>query len=404
MASSNDQDTCHNCTLHSLPKLGKPRGHGPIISVHRIFFLAAAGGIFGSAYLGLHLWLMRNGEMTPWPAYLQLRALHSVVQLFAFFGLFAVGFVYQAGPSFLGVGRGKKGAALPVALAVLTGVILTGLLPQSVVGPVMIAFSFIGSAWYFAVLLLHAELDRRLGFGIFVVLGFCSLGAAATLNLELPVVGLFALWAGIGSFVFAAAQKFISGSLGGRQLSARNGLTVFVLHLTTSILILLAATSPQTSENSLPLAGIMGGLTLLVYATATRLDRSIIYISSRPIALAMVGGICWGAAGCWGLTNGSAWADLVLHTWALGWFLPLIIAVSSQIIGHLANRPVLQPRTLIVLLAIWQIVPFGRGFGHSTFSWLPWAVSVTITVVLCPWAFKLFQRIGTIETRSKSIC
>ena len=186
MTSSNNEDACHNCTLYSLPKLGVPRHHGPNLSVHRIFFLAAAGGFFGSAYLGLHLWLMRNGEMTPWPAYQQLRTLHSVIQLFAFFGLFAVGFVYQAGPSFLGVTGEKKGAALPAALSVIVGVILSGIMPGSLIGPVIIAASFIGSAVYFARLLPRAETRRKIGFGLFVILGFCSLAAAAILNIAAP--------------------------------------------------------------------------------------------------------------------------------------------------------------------------------------------------------------------------
>ena len=88
---------CIQCTLHSLPKRsasGKPLAAPQSrVFVHRIFFLALAAGFAGSTYLGLHLWLMRTGSMVPWSNYIEMRSLHAAVQLYLFFGLFAVGFI-----------------------------------------------------------------------------------------------------------------------------------------------------------------------------------------------------------------------------------------------------------------------------------------------------------------------
>lgn len=401
-------DECHNCTLHQLPRKSTPSpGHNAPF-VHRFFLLGLIGGFFGSAYLGVHLWLILHGAMKPWQNYAVFRSLHSSVQIFIFLGLFAAGFSFQAGPAFMGVRPANQAAAKLVPAAIIIGLIVTFAFPAAPWGMLICAAGFFCAAAHFIWLTRFARIERISSFGAFIVFGFLSLGAGAVIQATYysasqavpPLFGLFLLWGGIGSFVFAAAQKFISGSLDGVPLTKANGVVVFILHASTAIAILLSVFDTAHAPYYLNFAAVEGLLALACYAGFTRLYRAVYYLKARPMAVAMVSAFFWAAFGAAALGTAEQNADLVLHTWALGWFMTLIFAVSTQIIGHLSGKVILQPRTLLLMLWIWQLAPLGRGFGHALGSQLHWVTATAVSVVLIVWAVGLIRGIVAIETRS----
>lgn len=143
-------DDCHGCTLHALPKRNQISSP-PQVFVHRIFFIAILSGLVGGAYLGVHLWLMRNGAMPAWENYFTVRSLHAAIQLYLFFGLFPTGFILQPETAFLGV---KSAKTVKVAIAapalVCFGIMLALIFPQSLVGLRISSTGFIVAAAYFA--------------------------------------------------------------------------------------------------------------------------------------------------------------------------------------------------------------------------------------------------------------
>ena len=404
---------CNQCTLYSLPKrlqTGPAAGKftpGPQdrLFVHRIFFLALIAGFTGSAYLGLHLWLMRSGSMAPWPNYIEMRSLHAAVQLYLFFGLFAVGFILQAAPTFLGVepNCSKLAVAAPVLIvsgvALEVGIRLSGL-PDSAHGKfpgiIISGAGFALVAFALAKVLGQSDRSRAVSFGLPMITGLTTIAVSTLLDPADPQTAVFALWGGIGSFVFAAAQKFIAGSLGGSTLKPKPALLFLILHMTTILLIGSAIAFPEQPPFFHLLLPAAAMAALAVYYFRTGLYRSIFDATHKPLAFALHTGFFWAAVGIAGLCWPGHLNDLVAHTWALGWFAPLIIVVSSQIVGHLSERELFRPQTLIRLLFLWQLVPLGRGFGH-TLPGFQWIVSFVISAVFICWGFQMAARIFQME-------
>ena len=402
---------CIQCTLYSLPK----RSAGGNISaapdnrvfVHRIFILALAAGFVGSTYLGLHLWLMRTGSMVPWSNYVEMRSLHAAVQLYLFFGLFAVGFILQAAPTFLGIEPrcSKLAFAAPLLIVLGVGVEIgsrvlgtadsaNGRFPGLVISGA--GFALVGLALA-NVLRRSQSSARAVSFGLPMVVGLMTTAASTLLDPADPRTAVFVLWGGIGSFVFAAGQKFIEGSLGGSGLGRGTAYVFLGLHITTIFLLGAAALMPAQPQFFSLLLPPLALAVLTVFYFGTGLNRSIREIAFKPLAFALHTGFLWAVVGISGL-GWPGTTDLVAHTWALGWFAPLVVAVSSQIIGHLSDRPLFRPQTLIGLLILWQAVPLGRGFGH-TLPGLQWAVSFAISIVFIAWGFQMAARILAVERK-----
>ena len=87
------------------------------------------------------------------------------------------------------------------------------------------------------------------------------------------------------------------------------------------------------------------------------------------------------------LLEGVELSDHVLHILALGWALTLVIGTSTNIISFMSVKPVLDPRALLALLVVWQIVPIERGFpGLLRFSGQgPWIVTLLVVLILGVW-------------------
>ncbi|MCB0345170.1 MAG: hypothetical protein KDD66_08625 [Bdellovibrionales bacterium] len=352
--------------------------NGPMVD--KFFALGALFGVVGTLGYGLYLWLVFNNLLPLVGSYPELRRVHALVQIFLFFGLFVLGFVSQAGGKMLGADL--RFAKIPLVL-----------LPVYVLGGIAMLFGqFWGACIVSASFSCYAIRICHVCIGgcehplqaVLTVLGLSILAISPFLSLENPTSALIVMWGGYGTLLFAASGQFIDSFLGGSTLAGRAGVLFLVLHVIGVLLLVFG------SASKLKYIAVAALAVLLVYLFATSFHKWVSSFCMNPFGFAVVSGYLWATA-AWAvlLVGRHASFDLTVHILATGWAATLILAISSQVIAFLTGRKYLLPRNLWwTLLAVWQLVPLGRGAFHlfGIPSWFSLVVAASSTAVMMCWA------------------
>ena len=376
---------------------------GPIVD--KFFFIASIGTFFASSYLGVHMWLMVQSEITPWEHYQSLKELHAIIQIYIFFGLFITGFLFQAAPKVFEVKKtvSKKVLILPF-LAVL-GVIVSSEWFYPFIGRIILSIVFLLSIFSLLPIIWAARLDRKLSIGIPVLI---SLGALTfsplLLSLSQPSSVVPVLWCVIAGATLGASQQFLAGFFDGKKMSAIPGFFFSLVFTCSCILLITSYLNQKNTGNALwSLSYVFCKISILLYVYSSKSWKVLLKPLQSGLSFAIASGIIWALIGCYLLSKGVLWLDLCIHAWALGWGLPLIMAVSLQIINHLSGLKLIKESYLLTMLIIWQVVPFFRSLYQQTPAYVSWFVAVITCFILLIWIAALLKGITTIWLRQFQI-
>lgn len=371
---------------------------GPIAD--KFFTVGAIAVFIGIAGLGTHLWLMLNGQMDTPTNYADLKFLHVLIQYYLFFAMFTLGFTIQAGPKLLGLTVNQRFPS-PVILIVPTLLLLTGFYWIDHTRHAAALGIFVTFAW---ILVIWIRLCRRAALNqhaqFFLSHSLAGFALLPLLDLRIPADALVGFWIAVAPAIIGGSEQFIANFSGGARCSGRWGLLIRFLYASTSLYAFFSLQIQGAVYWRLWAAGVC--TCFLLFAYATKAWKSIRSIFLTPLQFALAISQFWLLlAGALVLYYGDWALDSALHLMASGWGLILILAVSSQIMGHLSGRDVWSPRTGKILLIFWQLVPLGRGISFSGpySSHFAWISTVIATVVLGIWAVQVIRAEVTILRR-----
>lgn len=399
-----------SCPLHRINTAsihsGKERPAGSFLArtcagpiVDKFFMLGAVSGIFGTAYLGIHLWLMRTGQIEPWITYHQAKYLHALVQNSLFFGLFILGFIFQAGPKLLEVEGRTSPAALICAISPIIGVVCKFLLPTWHLAEVLVAAPFLAASLFIASLARRADFSRRMFLALPLIVGALVMAAVPLMPMADPAIGLFALWGGIAPVILGAGQQFISGFLGGAKVGTARGGIFLASYLCSLIVLCFWLFDYAQSSLLWRLFGVLSLICLVSYLHAVDIRRVFANLKFEPLALSFFAGYFWALFGAAAISSGYSSADDVLHLWAAGWAVTITMALSAKVIGFLSGGAILSERKLILLLLVWQAVPLGRGASWIVGSAYSWVVALAASIVFAVWGGALVLGAAKVSAR-----
>jgi len=363
--------------------------------VDKFFFVGVSAGIVGSAWLGVRLWLMLNGQLSILPEFAFLKHWHAAIQLYIFLGLFILGFSFHAVPRIMGSGIATPRWAPVFIVLPLIGLLLGYWRSDPLLASVLISFSFVVPALFVLRLCKTSSNHSRTGFGYPIAAGLLVMAGGAVSDISLPIFGLYVMWFGIGPIIFATSQQFISGFLKGRKLSPIMSVVHILLYFCSGAFAYLAISSPTFSNFDFDVFIAINLIISLAHYTLTGCYKGLLKLSA-PIHFTFAVGFLWPIVANLMLLHGPAVSDFALHVLATGWAMTLVIGTSSNIISFMSTRPVLPPRILLGLLVAWQVVPLSRGFPvvAQIASWMPWLVSGVVVLVLGIWGAALVIAIG----------
>lgn len=354
---------------------------GPVVD--KFFVLGAVASYLGMAGFGMHLWLMLNGRMVASEHYLFFREYHAQIQLHLFFGLFVLGFLTQAGPKLFGVEGTKHGHMLLVPLLLVSGVVVQWWPWGKAFGHLVVASGYLVALRFLFVLARTSESPRRIELIPMLTLSLTTFLVSPFANVSSPTFAALFFWLALAAPLFVASRQFVVGFLGGPKPTPVDIIGGTALYLTSAVLMLIAFVNEGWTWN---LAGGGAVLTSLFFFTRFRLWQAP--VGFTPLALGMRAGYLWAVIGSAVLLwRGGEASDLVFHIWATGWGVTAVLMVSMQILGFLSGRAVLPDWAQLSLLAVWQLVPFGRGVlsPSALRQALSIPVSIAVTVVLTAW-------------------
>lgn len=370
---------------------------GPL--VHHFFLAGILCGFIGTTYLGAHMWLILNGQIAPRMSYPALKELHALLQVYGFLGLFILGFLLQSAPKVFGGKTLINRSAILIIPGVVCGIVALLLFSHLIIGRVLLALAFSAALTFLLPPLLHSSPARLISVGIPSIQGLLVLVAGTFLPLDVPTNALLIVWGGIVAVILGASQQFIAGALGGKRMSLQAGILLAALLLSSTLALGLGVFRGITAANFWMLVSALCTGTLLVHAAAS----GVIGIFKFPfdsLSFALATGLLWALIATLGLSHGAAYSDLVLHTLLTGLAVPLIIAVSSRIIGFLSGVQALSDRSLLLLIALWQCVPLFRGLvGHTIDPRLSWLVITVASIVFIIWPWALLRGIWALYQR-----
>lgn len=374
--------------------------------VHKFFLGGALFGVLGTAWLGVHLWLMLNGQIKMnGLLYLIFKHLHALIQIEFFLGFFIVGFYLQTAPKLFEIPSPAPRWALWLLAPMIAAGICLFVFPHAHIHRYLLALSYFSTAAILFTYYLRATLINRLRLGVLSIFGLCSLGVAPFFNLTDPVVALTIFWCGILAVVFAVSQQFIIWVLGGVKLEPRQSRILLLLFFSASASALLALCEPALADLSFMLFAILSLFTSTYFFVKTRALAISWRRLSEPLALAISLVQLWAIVGSLILLFGRQYADAVLHLWATGISITLILAVSSRVVGVIAGNIVFRSVTLIALILLWQVVVIGRGLSSliALPTWFSWITGVCAILVFSIWCAAIFWRIAQILRRQFSL-
>jgi len=385
-------------SVNSVVKIGPKRGEKPraqpYIVVEKFFLAGVAAGLLGSLVLGLYLWLVVRGELSPSQNLLLLRNTHALIQIYLFLGLFILGFCFHALPRIMGGGVDTpRFSYLCLALA-LAGCLLSFLSPGSSCGPALVSLAFFVCAAFVFSICRKCPRPNGLVFGIPVAAGLCVMAAGAQFNLSIPINGLLLIWFGVGPIIFATSQQFIAGFIKGKKFSAGLALNHITSYLLSALLAYSALNSSPQSQMAQTYFSFFALVNIYIigcHFLFTGLWRAF---SSKPtpVTLGFAASSLWCLAANFVLLDSQFRADSSLHILALGWAVTLVITTSSNIISFMSLQPILKSGQLCALVLAWQLVVLFRAFPESASPYLPggaWSFSFLMLLVLGSWAISM---------------
>ena len=375
---------------------------GPVAD--KFFCIGALAGYLGMAGYGAHLWLAMNGQSGLPAGYGDMRQVHSSLQFFLFFAPFIVGFTIQAGPKLLGVSTPVPGFSLFILFLLLVGSIAKAVEPGSMIAGSMLCLAFVWVILFFSktVVRNYATINTHALFFLTASqLGFC-LACFAPYTVSGNALVLF--WLAVVPALYAGGEQFVSSFLGGRRISGWGGVLLRFSYLLSALAAMVVLFWPSGLAWQLWTWSSLVSICVFLYSSSLwRLSSAQI---RTPLGLAMCLSYLWALLGAMMLIlDGMPFADLGLHTWATGWGVTAILAISSQVMGHLSGQPLYSDRTAIFVVLLWQLVPLGRGLFH----WLPiggffsWVVLSAASVSLLIWVVQLIRAEYRIVRRQFSL-
>ncbi|RMD84692.1 MAG: hypothetical protein D6808_06585 [Candidatus Dadabacteria bacterium] len=373
-----------------------PKSQISVTSGVEIFFLIGLlGAAYGTVWLGVHLWMMINGQMDMWSDYLTQRHIHAIMQIYLFIGLFIMGFCYQAAAKQLEVKEPK-----PELAVVLTVFPLMGLLYQTInplVGKVVLALPYFLTAIYVFSLLLKSSLKNIFSVGILLLCGLLALTRGVFLNVADPAMAVMVVWGGIGGVLLATQQQFLAGFFGAQRITGAGAFFTNLFYLCSLYNCYMFVSLRDFGHYKW--VSIFASLTILTFILSTKGWKVIRSMLIDPLALAFSFGYLWALYGALLMFQEIVSNDLIQHTWSTGWIFPIIFATSLKIISFLSQKELMKPNTQIVMIVLWQIVPLGRAVLplYTSLAVLPWLVGIAATVVFVSWFYCLLKGILTVR-------
>ena len=367
----------------ALVRIGRTANKPALFTLPDKFFaLGLIIGFLSLAYLGIHLWMIRTGQMPPWHDYSWRRELHSYSALFAFLGVGILGFALQAGPRLLGVAITPNPQLLLIAFLPLIGTVVAFFTEYALLGRLLVSAAFFLTAVRTVYYLCYGERDALLAHGVFLLSALIFLGIGALHGVDIAAWGVAAFWGGVCGAVFAAWQQFLFVFLRAKKLSPRWAITVLLLYLSSACGGVVAVQLNASTIWQLSSLGVLA--TILLYLQATGSFAAFRRQGATAAGMAFGLAALWAIVGGVFLLAGMNFADNALHAWATGWVVPLFYFVSSHIVAVHAGRTSLAERRSLIVL--WQLVPLGRAIPGLP-PWFSWIVAVVATVLLTWWCF-----------------
>ena len=363
---------------------GAKGGVRPVVD--RYFAFGAISSLVGSIYLGFYLWLIRSGFIGVTPNYPALSQSHFNIQLILYFGFFILGFVLQAVPKMLGLSyQPARQALLSIPLALLgIGSEIAGLGDYFFRGALFLAYALPCQA--LLRLIAKSSPERQQMLGPWVAISLLSFSIAPLFNPTSPAGHLVAILCAVCSLTLAAGRQFIAGFLGGAKVSLKANYLQLVFYLLT----LITATLATVFEMELwSYSGLSLLATIVVYINSTKLlqiQREMLL--NNPLAVAFSAGVFWAVLASLNLfIYGAAALDVATHMIALGWVVPLILAISAQMLRAITGQFILSATAMRNILFFWQAVPICRTVVfYQSSSGMVMLTGLVASVVIGAWS------------------
>lgn len=345
----------------------------------KFFLVGSIAGLFGSVGLGAFVWLQRSGLLGIAPNYQSMRSLHATMQFYLFLTPFILGFFIQSAPKLFGSQKPLHPAVQLSLPGTIGAAIVLAISPGSYLASTILALCCGGLAASILPAFAAASREIQLRLGILCLIGLGSLGIGAFSDLGNPVTSLLLFWFGIVAIILATAQQFIAGVLGGSYPSTKSSTLTLILFLVTGT-VLLISRGGNSLSSALALA------TFINFLHSTGAHRMFGRIGRDPLALAFTTAHFWALAGSALLAFGTIQTDSVLHIWGIGYAMTLTMAISLRLISWMSHTAALSDRWIMILLALWQTVPFVRGL-QGLYPFPSYAVLLSFTcacfVLIC---------------------
>jgi hypothetical protein len=361
------------------------------------FLVGILAGFVGTTYLGVHVWLQLAGEMRLGPEFVSLRKAHAAAQLLLFFGAFVSGFLLQAMPNLVETPRLRPLWAIVLLPLFVAGTVLIFFAPFSPLGYRLIALHFIVITLLAIRFSLVAPRHALYRSGVPIAWATAWLATGALIDLSYPAAGLIVFWGAYMPLIEVSVRRVFSTLMGIAPERNHRSAATTASYLVAAI---FGAVHAFYGGNiAWWLFSLFAFLTIATYV-AGRFPRQ--RIAFTPPTVAFWSGMIWLLVGALLSFGGTTTADVVLHTWATGLALPLVLVVAPQVVrGHMGIQ-VFRVRLHLLLLALWQIVPLSRGPGRF-FAWPGWVATATggVTVlVLLVWSLMMIAALvrGWIRT------
>ena len=358
---------------------------GPIVD--KFMVLSGGFGTIGTLYFGTLLWLEKTGALSISQNYMAMKQSHSFIQIFFLFGFIITGFLIQSGPRLFSLSSpGTTFLNYPILILQCLSGLSFLFAPLSICSLSLSSVSF--SLAIISILNVAKKSDTFSAQTFFFTSSLLTLAIGPWLDVNNPVIGLCVVWGAGGMAILGASQIFIANLLGGRRLYPGENFVLYFFALATMVCWALGAVTHK--ESYVSFGGFLLCTTIIFFFIKTKLYKIVSSIRYNPIGIAALFGAVWVVLASRSLILFPYKADSAIHMIALGWGLPIIIAVSSHILGFLSGKRAISSRTLSSLLIIWQLTPLQRG-GVIEVDSPPGSITVAIatSVVLGIWVYTI---------------
>ncbi len=324
----------------------------PIILIDKFFLFGILCALAGTGYYGIKAWLIRSGILPVAVEYIELRELHSFIQIYFFIGSFILGFVFHAIPVLMGSRITAPTKTLIIIPVLAISLLLKTSTEIKYLVELVLSLVFLTSLLFLLKNSVRAKYEQIVQIAVPVFFGLTVLCCGTFLNLSDPQTALGLIWFGICPILFGTGQQFISGFLGGKRLAPKAMLFFMAVYLFSLLIFIF-----QLSSN---LFCLSIGINLALYIYLTRATLMWGGSLHEPLTLAFVSGFIWLLVGWISLWTGFAPTDFTVHAWGMGAVVSIVMGTSSQILSFITSRSIIKPKLLWLTILCWQCATFAR--------------------------------------------